>query len=283
MSVQDLIAPVSDKLTPTERRIAGVVLHDPTVLAFGTVSELAERAETSKPSIVRFAAKLGFDGFTDLQKWIRDELTQQLASPSQRIRHRDESGTAARDSITDSVNHTIAMLNKDRLIALAKPIADANRVWIISGETSMAGAVVLHSGLSMIRPDVSLVDDHSTGRELCSAEPSDAAVVFDFARYRRNSITAAQKLDDLGVPIVAITDSPLSPLASIARAWCELDIPAVGPFDSSIPAVLTAELLVSQVVDLLGDRARDQIDRLESFWQTTGVFLSYTPRSNRKP
>lgn len=281
MSIKDFIAAASEKLTPTERRIAELVLEDPTLLAFGTVSDLADRADTSRPSIVRFATKLGFEGYTDLQSWIRDQLSLQLSSPSQRIRQQDGSTAPVRSAVEDAIHQTFDALTEQRLLALSAPIAKARNIWILSGETSMAGAHVLHSGLSMIRPDVHLVVEHSTGRELSSAAPGDTAVVFDFARYRRNSITTARALSDLGVNIVAITDGPLSPLAALTKTWCELKIPAVGPFDSSIPAVMAAELLVAQVVNQLGDRARKRIDRLESLWQATGTFLNYTPRPSR--
>lgn len=281
MSIQDFIANVSEQLTPTERRIAGLVLEDPTLLAFGTVSDLAERAQTSRPSIVRFATKLGFEGYTDLQTWIRSELSNQLTSPSHRIRHQDGSVGPIRSAINDAIESTFETLDKPRLTALATPIANARKVWILSGETSMAGAMVLSSGLSMIRPDVHLVQEHSAGRELSSAGPEDAAVVFDFTRYRRTSITAARALAEIGTSIVAITDGPLSPLAALTKNWCELKIPAVGPFDSSIPSVIAAELIVVRVVNMLGDDAHERIDRLEELWQKTGTFLNYSPR--RKP
>ncbi|MCF6238992.1 MAG: MurR/RpiR family transcriptional regulator [Candidatus Marinimicrobia bacterium] len=281
MSIKDFIAVASEKLTPTERRIAELVLDDPTLLAFGTVSDLAQRADTSRPSIVRFATKLGFEGYTDLQSWIRKELSHQLTSPSHRIRQMEGASSTIRAAIEDSIHETFTVLDEQRLIALATPIAQARNIWILSGETSMAGAVVLHSGLSMIRADVHLVQEHSTGRELSSATDADTAVVFDFARYRRNSIVAAQALSGLGVSIVAITDGPLSPLASLTKTWCKLKIPAAGPFDSSIPVVLAAELLVAQVVTLLGKDAHDRIDRLEALWQATGTFLNYSPRISR--
>ena len=281
ISIQDFIAAASDKLTPTERRIAELVLNDPTLLAFGTVSDLAQQASTSRPSIVRFATKLGFDGYTDLQSSIRDELSHQLSSPSQRIRQKETDAAPARAAIEHAIHESFLALDEERLAALADPIAKARNIWILSGETSMAGAHVLHSGLSMIRPDVHLVEEHSTGRELSSAAPGDTAVVFDFARYRRNSITTARALSELGVHLVAITDGPLSPLAALTKDWCELKIPAVGPFDSSIPAVMAAELLVTQVVTLLGDQARQRIDRLESLWQATDTFLNYSPRRDR--
>lgn len=274
MSVQDLIAGVGDRLTPTERRIAEVVSRDATLLAFGTVSDLAERAGTSRPSIVRFATKLGFSGYSELQAWVREGVSRQLSSPSARIRRLDGGSADIRSGIADAVQRVFDALDPERLADLAAPVVAARRVWVLSGETSMAGARVLQSGLSMVRSDVHLVHEHSVGRDLCSAEPGDVAVVFDFARYRRSTVTAARALSDLGVTIVAMTDGPLSPLASITQLWCELRVPAVGPFDSSVPAVTAAELLIAQVVSDLGDRARDRIDQLEALWRATGTFIA---------
>jgi DNA-binding MurR/RpiR family transcriptional regulator len=280
VSIEDLIAPVSDRLTPTERRIAEAVTDDPSLLAFGTVTDLAGRVGTSPPSIVRFASKLGFDGYKDLQHEVRNGLSERLIRPSLRIRRPQGSLAPTRLAIAEAVDAVFDALDEERLASLAAPIVDARNVWILSGETSRAGAHTLHSGLSMIRPHVTLVDEHTTGRDLSGAGPEDAVVVFDFERYRRNSITTARTLADLGVTIVAITDGPLSPLASFADRWCSLSIPAVGPFDSSAPAVMAAELITAQVAIRLGDDARERIDQLEALWEATGTFLTYRPRSN---
>ena len=90
-STLDLVAAVSSELTPTERRIAEAVLAEPTLLAFGTVSDLAGRVGTSRPSIVRFANKLGFEGYTLLQQHVRSDLSHRLSRPSERIRRDDKS------------------------------------------------------------------------------------------------------------------------------------------------------------------------------------------------
>jgi DNA-binding MurR/RpiR family transcriptional regulator len=281
MFIQDLIAAVNEKLTPTERRIAELVLEDPTLLAFGTVSDLAERAETSRPSIVRFANKLGFDGYTELQKTIREGLSHQLNSPSHRIRHQDSSLAPIRSSIQGAIEAVFENIDAKRLKQLGNPIAKADHVWILTGETSKGGAMVLQSGLSMLRGNIHLVGEHSSGHVLSSADPDDVAVVFDFARYRRSSITGARTLAKQGIPIVAVTDGPLSPLASLTKNWCELKIPAVGPFDSSVTSVLAAELIVAQVAALLGSRAESHIDQLETMWQSMGTYLEYRPRMDR--
>ena len=82
-STPDLVAAVVGDLTPTERRIAEAVLDEPTLLAFGTVSDLAGRVGTSRPSIVRFANKLGFEGYTKLQQHVRRSLSHRLSRPSE--------------------------------------------------------------------------------------------------------------------------------------------------------------------------------------------------------
>ena len=272
MSIEERIAAVGIRLTPTERRIAERVLDDPTLLAFGTVSDLATRADTSHPSIVRFATKLGFEGYTDLQSWVRQDVAHQLVTPGQRIRRPQGLSSDVREDIEKSIQSSLAVLDDATLARLAAPLVHAEHIWILTGETSRAGAHVLFSGLSMIRNGVHLVDQQNFGRDLSGATERDAAVVFDFARYRRSCVLAARSLIELEVDLVAITDSPLSPLAAITDRWCELDVPAVGPFDSSLPAVLASELLVLEVAEALGSSVRERIDRLERLWEQTQTF-----------
>lgn len=272
-STSELIAAVSSDLTPTERRIAKEVLTEPTLLAFGTVSDLASRVGTSRPSIVRFANKLGFKGYTRLQKHVRSDLSHQLARPSERIRRGGKTVPPARTAINDAIASVFSALEGVQLAELAAPVVRAENIWILSGETSKAGAIAFDSGLSMVRPGVRSLEEHSFGTDLSDAGPTDAAVVFDFFRYRRQVISAARVFADSGVTVVAITDSPLSPLAELADVWCEIEVPAIGPFDSSVSVVAIAELLVSQVARDLQDEATARIDRIEAVWEKTEVFL----------
>jgi len=272
-STKDLVAAVSSDLTPAERRIAEAVLAEPTLLAFGTVSDLANHVGTSRPTIVRFANTLGFKGYSQLQRHVRTDLSHALARPSERIRHEKQSVLPARVAINSAIMSVFDALDRDRIAELVTPIVHAERVWVLSGETSQAGAHALQSGLSMVRPGVRFLQEHSLGTDLSDAGPKDAAVVFDFFRYRRQVTNAARVFADSGVTVVAITDSPLSPLAELADRWCEIEVPAVGPFDSSVPAVAIAELLVARVAKELQQDATARIDRIEALWEETEVFL----------
>ena len=272
-STKDLVAAVSSELTPAERRIAEAVLAEPTLLAFGTVSDLASRVGTSRPTIVRFANKLGFKGYSKLQRHVRIDLSHRLSRPSERIRHGEKAVLPTRSAVDGSIASVFEALKGEKLAELAAPIVRANQVWVLSGETSQAGAHAFQSGLSIVRPGVRSVEEHSLGTDLSDAGPGDAAVVFDFFRYRRQVTNAARVYSDSGVAIIAITDSPLSPLVELADAWCEIEVPAIGPFDSSVPVVAVAELLVSRVAKDLQEEATARIDRIEALWEETEIFL----------
>ena len=269
----ELIAAAADRLTPTERRIAEAVLAEPTLLAFGTVSDLATRIGTSRPSIVRFAHKLGFGGYSELQASVRETLSEQVTRPSQRIRHDGSTNAAAKAAIDRATASVFEAIEGERLASLAAPLVRAPAVWIVTGETSRAGAYTLFSGLSMIRPNVHLLEGATVPVALASARTGDAGVAFDFARYRTEAVRTARILAGIGVEMVAITDGPLSPLTALATTWCELTVPAIGPFDSSVPAVAMAELLVAQVASDLHDDATVRVDRIEELWDTTATFL----------
>jgi len=272
-STLDLIAAASGELTPTERRIAEAVLAEPTLLAFGTVSDLANRVGTSRPSIVRFANKLGFQGYALLQKHVRSGLSHQLSRPSERIRQDDTTAPPVREVINGGISSVLDAFEDGRVAELAAPVVQAEKVWILSGETSQAGAHALYSGLSIVRPGVRALEEHSFGTDLSDAGPQDVAVVFDFSRYRRQVVTATRALANAGVSIIAISDSPLSPLVELADTWCQIEVPAIGPFDSSAPIVVMCELLVARVAKELKDDAKNRVDRIEALWEDTEAFL----------
>lgn len=273
MNFAERIAAVSERLTPVERRIAEAILANPTLLAFGTVSDLASEVGTSRPSIVRFGRKLGFQGYADMREHARNDVSAKLSRPSQRIRHQEGSIGGTGGALTESIRHLFEGLKDTQLAALGDPLVRANQVWILSGETSLAGAHAMFSGLTMVRPNVHLISEHSSGRDLGGAVPGDAAIVFDFPRYRRHAVTAARAMAEMGVELVAITDGPLSPYAALTQNWFALDLPAVGPFDSSVPRVAMAEVLVAYVATQLKEEAQVRIDRTESLWEATDTFL----------
>ncbi len=58
--------------------------------------------------------------------------------------------------------------------------------------------------------------------QIAAATRKDAVLVVSFTPYASESVTLAQAAAARHVPMVAVTDSPFSPLAQIAEVWFEV-------------------------------------------------------------
>jgi len=276
-SLDRLVADIGTELTSTERRLAELVLADPTRVAFDTVAELAERAGTSGPSVMRFATRLGFDGYSALQRFVRDDLSARLARPTDRIRSDEpvDSHDAARRNAHASIDEAFDQATRAAISAMADVIAEApGRVWIVASDASSPVAQLLTSNLRLVRSGVVQVSGSpaAIAGTIVDAGPDDAVIAVDVERYERSVSDTARVLVERGATMVAITDGPLSPLAAAAAHWCGVRVPSIGPFDSAVPIVAMAEVVIAEVAARRRDTATDRLDRAEHAWGTLDAF-----------
>jgi DNA-binding MurR/RpiR family transcriptional regulator len=281
------------RLTPAERRVAAVVADDPEAVAFGTVADVARRAGASGATVVRLAAKLGFDGFVELQASVREELARRLRPAAERIR-RPAPGDVLGTALAVEMANLAATLDGvdraafDEAVGLlsgavtgggrrraGQPAAGGRhargngRVLILSGDASSGLATLFGSELSMLRPGVSLVrgSEVRVARLLADVGSSDIVVVIDLARYDRAVLEAAGRAAERGAALVALTDSALSPLASAAAVSLTASVTGAGPFDSHVGLLALANALLAGVAARLRRSATDRLDQVEAAWR----------------
>ena len=263
-------------LTPSERRVADVVLSEPERVAFGTVAEIAERAHTSGATVMRLATKLGFDGFVGLQADVQDELASRLRPAADRIRKVPASDPIERATAIEvgNVMATLHAVDPRVLDRAANHLADPKRrVWVLSGDASRGAALLFADHLGLLRADVHLLDgpDPRLARRLADLRRGDALVAIDLRRYERWVVSTATRAAAAGARVVAVTDSALSPLADRAEATLVVRAEGSGPFDSHTGMIAVLNLLVTAVATRLRRSATDRLDRIEAAWHETLV------------
>lgn len=279
MGVVDRIVEHADRLTPTERRIAEVLAGDPQAVAFGTVAQVAGRASTSGPSVVRLAVKLGYRGFVGLQAAVQAELASQLGPAHDRIRQRPPSDLpglvhqAELDNVARTLEGVPAAL-LDRAVAL---LTDRRRqVWVIAGEVTGPVGASLAGQLGRLREGVAVLagSDAAVGRALAGAAGGDVLVAIDIRRYERSLVAAVRMAHRRGLAVVALTDSPLSPLAGRGALALFVSASGVGPFDSMTGALALANLLSAAAAARLRSSAAARLDAVEQAWGDLGALVA---------
>jgi DNA-binding MurR/RpiR family transcriptional regulator len=270
--VLDLIADAANRFTPSERRVAEAVMNDPKVVAFGTVAQLAESSMSSGPTVLRFAAKLGFDGFVDLQASVQEEIADQLRPATQRIRERPPSDVIGRTLAADldNVRATLGEVEPADFRTAVDLLADRRRrVFVIASEVSGGAGRLLAGQLDLLRDGVHEISGTpvKVSRDLVRIEPDDVVVVVDHRRYERWVLEATARAADTGATLIALTDGRLSPLAERAALTFVIAARGVGPFDSAVGAMSLVHALIAAVAARLRRSATGRLDAVEESWR----------------
>lgn len=81
MTVAERVRRVQGSLSPAELKIARALMAHYPAAGLESTSGLAGRAGASPPTVVRFVARLGFEGYRQFQQSLRDEVQARRASP----------------------------------------------------------------------------------------------------------------------------------------------------------------------------------------------------------
>jgi DNA-binding MurR/RpiR family transcriptional regulator len=278
MLVPELIATAGPSLTTAERRVAEVVLEHPQVVAFGTVAEVSARSGSGAATVVRLAAKLGFDGFSSLQDEVRRELSRQLRPAAERIREPADEDPIRRhlELELDNVRSTLSALRPELLEAIVGHLADLSRaVLVISGDASGGVARQLTGDLLALRDGVELVDGNPVAvrRRMAAMTGREVVLALDLRRYDHWVVDAVESARATGCWVAALTDSLLSPLAAAADATVVVNAASAGPFDSHVGTLAVGNLVVAACADRLRRQATDRLGRAEAAWTANGDLI----------
>lgn len=271
MRVAERIGQVADQLTPAERKVAEHVLSAPESVAFGTVALLATLTGTSGPTVLRLAQKLGFTGFAQLQAVVQYELDSQLKRAVDRI-HQPATDHPLERSFHDALQAVQGTLERtergafDRAVRL---LAGRNRhVWVLSGEATAGVARMAADALDLLRPKVEVVAGSpvAVARRLAHVQRGDVVVAVDLRRYERWVLDATDAAAKRGAEVVAVTDSPLSPLADLSTEHFVVAAEGAGPFDTHVGTLALLDALVTGVAARLRTTAARRLDDVEAAW-----------------
>jgi DNA-binding MurR/RpiR family transcriptional regulator len=271
LEVADRISAAGPQLTAAERRVAHALLERPNLVAFGTVADLASASGAGAATVVRLAAKLGFDGFSALQSSVQEDLSRQLRPAAERIReHADRPRVERhREMAIANVAETIDNVNPDTFDRVVDLLSDLRRpVLVLAGDAEHGVAAQFVHDLGSLRDGVGEVagNEVAVHQQLALSTAGTTLVVIDLRRYERWLLDAVSVAARAGHTIVACTDGPLSPLAMAAQCSFILAARSASPFDSHVGTLTLLELVVGAIAERLRDTATARLERVEAAW-----------------
>lgn len=278
MRVKDMIETASGDLTATERRLSAALLADYPFAGLEPIHELARRSSVSSPSVSRFVAKLGFQGFTEFQRRLIGELKEGDRSPAE-IRR---AGTPVEGAFLAAflgraealLHETAASASEAQFERICDLLADPRRtIYVIGGRVSDALAQYLSRHLRQARGGVRHLpaDPEFWPDALMAMRRRDVLVTVDFRRYQPSLARLAARAAATARPqIVLLTDPWLSPISAHADETLALPIESGTLWDSYAAAFAVVEALVTRVAE----DGWDDVQRRFEAWDEARASLS---------
>lgn len=234
---QGLKARIAERATELPKRltqIAAFALEHPDEIAFGTVSSIAEQAAVQPSTLVRFSQALGYQGFSEMQEVFRSRLRDRILNYDERIAQLRAHALSASKPNTvfhgfcDAGEKSIASLreklNPADLDRAVEMLTGAQSIYLIGLRRSFPISSYMAYAFGKLGVRCVLIDAIGglAAEQLSFATDGDAVLAISFAPYASETVTLAQAAADRAVPLIAITDSPFSPLAQSADLWMEV-------------------------------------------------------------
>ena len=263
--VADLFTGV--RLTPVQRRLALHIVEQGSKVAFMSSVDLAEQVGVSQPSVTRLAAALGFAGFAEFQRAIQELVL---------AREEHTGGAPDHNKMQRAVQHSI-----DNLVALqdlladmrpfeqaARVLGDTQTLVVYGPRASAPLARHFAYSASRIRPAVRLAEGSASEIHdllqdaLLSGTAALLATVLP--RYPREADAVLESARALGMAVVLVTDSPLSPLAQGSSIVLPAQVNPDLVYDAAVAPAQVLVILLEAMADTHPSRSRTRLDRFEN-------------------
>ncbi len=257
------------KFSKLQRRVGDYIIKYPLESSFITLETFASRLEISTTTVVRFCLKLGYTGFSELQKDLQDLVKERIAPHGRleanlkTIKEDTLLAQCAQKSI-ENITLSQSLISSDICESTISLISTARKIYLIGQRTSYTVSYFLFQALNQILGNCHLIDPISGIDQLSSATNQDIVIAVSLPRYARSTLELVKVLKKQhNLKIISITDSYTAPLAAYSDILLPCHYASLSFHNSMSSALFIADYIVTAVAIAKKQQAADHLVDLE--------------------
>jgi len=207
------------RLPKNQRYIADYIIDNFDKIPFLTVEDVSEKTEVSVASVVRFAQRIGFSGFSELRDVIAESLQHHLKKNEvfplfKKEEVADDILTSVANIEIKNINETLLNVDRDAFKKSVSMIIRSLRVFTSGLEKSYLLAEILAYQLNQVGIDAAILKHSYTNfkEQLLFLNKKDILIAFSFPDYSIETIEAAKFARSRGMKVIGITNKPTAPI-----------------------------------------------------------------------
>ena len=263
-----------------QKRIAALICESYDKTAFMTASCLGKQVGVSESTVVRFAMELGYDGYPQMQKAMQDMVlnrltaVQRMGVTQNRIRSQDIVSTVLQCDL-EKIRQTAETIDREVFQQAVQSICNADNIYILGVRSTAALANFLGYYFQFMFDKVHIVTNTNSGdvlEQLINIKSNDAVVAYSFPRYSASTVEGVAYCRNIGASIIGITNSMVSPLATLCDYVLIAKSDMVSVVDSLVAPLSLSNALIVALASAKDDVLRHKFDKLEQIWQSHHIY-----------
>lgn len=213
-------------IKPAELNVAHYILKNPDEIITLSVSELAERSESSQAAIIRMCKHLGLEGFKELKLRIAGDLQSDLQNGTEEyaeLKPNDDVPTYMKiitENNIQSLRDTLNLLDTESVKSAVEAIYRANRIDFYGvGASQLIAQDAQQKFMRISKHTTAYNDTHLQLTSAVTLTSQDVAVGISYSGETSQTLTAMEYAKKTGATLIAVTrygTSPLNQLADIS-------------------------------------------------------------------
>jgi DNA-binding MurR/RpiR family transcriptional regulator len=256
-------------LRPAEKRVAQVILSDPREAVHYSITQLAEKAEVSDATVVKFCKRLGYKGYQEFKIM----LAQDVAVKPQLIHGEVEPGNDVQtikekifQANISALQETAQVLETEALERAVQALANAGEIHFYGVGASGIVALDAEQKFSRIGLRTSaFLDTHLQIARAVHLREGDVAVCLSFSGETVEIVEALRAAKQAGALTIAITSFSGSTLAREADVLLltstQQNLFRSGAIASRLTQLSTIDVLFIAVALVDHERAQEAIEK----------------------
>lgn len=280
MNPRENIVSTFSELSAELQRAAEFSLQNTNQLVVLSMRAFAAEAGVKPATLLRLAQRLGYNGWGELKDAFIDELGLRNDTYVSKAEKLIAKGTQPQlyEEVFQAHQANLAFTQNENHQAMEQAVSlldAAENVYICGFRASFPIAWSLFYVYRLFNRQVSLIDGLASNIEVFTREitAQDCLLLTSFAPYSRESLDVLRAAQQAGTTIVAITDSPVSPLAQAADCTLLFSIDSPSFFPSVVSGMGLAECLLAMLVTRHGREAVSKIENAERYLIDSGAYV----------
>ena len=262
-------------LAPAEQRVGKLVLLDPRAFANLPVTELAERAHVSKPTVVRFCRSVGYDGLSDFKLKLAGSVSEGVPFIHRSVDADDKTSDVAVKVIDNTVaaflkyrNDASSFALDQAAQALAETHSTGKRIEFYGvGNSGIVAQDAQHKFFRLGMNTIAYSDGHMQVMSASILGKGDCVVVISNSGRTRDLMDACDIAHKRGATTIVITSSG-SPLATSGHIHLSADHPEsydrYSPMVSRLLHLLIIDILATTVALRIGETLQPALREMKN-------------------